>query len=77
MSKDILKIKNLNVEFPLFGGILQREVSKINAVKIPIKIMPQILSKKYALKIPQNLCIENPPKNFALKFPQKFLKNYA
>ena len=38
MSKDkktrnILKIKNLNVEFPLFGGILQREVASVHAVK--------------------------------------------
>ena len=30
---DILKIKNLNVEFPLFGGILQREISSVKAVK--------------------------------------------
>ena len=29
----ILSIKNLNVEFPIFGGILQKEVSKVNAVK--------------------------------------------
>ncbi len=28
----ILKIKNLNVEFPLFGGILNREVSHVHAV---------------------------------------------
>jgi ABC-type oligopeptide transport system ATPase subunit len=35
MAKDnnILKIKNLNVEFPLFGGIFQREVSAVHAVK--------------------------------------------
>ena len=33
MSKSILKIKNLNVEYPLFGGILQREVSCVHAVK--------------------------------------------
>tara|TARA_B100001142_G_C14333737_1_gene655109 strand:+ start:740 stop:1609 length:870 start_codon:yes stop_codon:yes gene_type:complete len=33
MSEPILKIKNLNVEFPLFGGILQREVSHVHAVK--------------------------------------------
>ena len=33
MSNHILKIKNLNVEFPLFGGILQREVSRVHAVK--------------------------------------------
>ncbi len=35
MSKknEILKINNLNVEFPLFGGILQREVSHVHAVK--------------------------------------------
>ena len=32
-STDILKIKNLNVEFPIFGGILQREVSAVHAVK--------------------------------------------
>lgn len=33
MSKPILKIKNLNVEYPLFGGILQREVNCVHAVK--------------------------------------------
>ena len=33
MSDPILKIKNLSVTFPLFGGILQREVAKVNAVK--------------------------------------------
>tara|TARA_B100001142_G_scaffold16348_1_gene15242 strand:+ start:3274 stop:4140 length:867 start_codon:yes stop_codon:yes gene_type:complete len=33
MSNPILKIKNLNVEYPLFGGILQREVSCVHAVK--------------------------------------------
>ena len=33
MPNPILKIKNLSVEFPLFGGILQREVAKVNAVK--------------------------------------------
>ena len=32
-EKNILKIRNLNVEFPLFGGILQREVSAVHAVK--------------------------------------------
>ena len=32
MSEIILQIKNLNVEFPVFGGILQREVSHIHAV---------------------------------------------
>ena len=32
-EKKILKIRNLNVEFPLFGGILQREVSAVHAVK--------------------------------------------
>ena len=32
-NKEILKINNLNVEFPLFGGILQREVSYVHAVK--------------------------------------------
>ena len=33
MSNPILKIRNLNVEYPLFGGILQREVSWVHAVK--------------------------------------------
>jgi len=33
MSNPILKIKNLSVEFPLCGGIFQREVAKVNAVK--------------------------------------------
>ena len=34
MSKkeEILKLNNLNVEFPLFGGILQREVNHVHAV---------------------------------------------
>ena len=32
-KKEILKIKNLNVEYPLFGGILQKEVSCVHAVK--------------------------------------------
>ena len=31
--KEILKIEKLNVEFPIFGGILQREVSHVHAVK--------------------------------------------
>ena len=33
MNSAILKIKNLNVEFPLFGGILLREKSFVHAVK--------------------------------------------
>ena len=33
INDPILKIKNLNVEFPLFGGILQREISAVHAVK--------------------------------------------
>ena len=34
MSKNkILKIKNLNVEFPIFGGIFQKEVAAVHAVK--------------------------------------------
>ena len=33
MDKPILKIKNLNVEYPLFGAILQREVNCVHAVK--------------------------------------------
>ena len=32
-NNEILKVKNLNVEFPIFGGILQREVSHVHAVK--------------------------------------------
>ena len=32
-KNEILRINNLNVEFPLFGGILQREVSHVHAVK--------------------------------------------
>ena len=32
-KEEILKLNNLNVEFPLFGGILQREVSHVHAVK--------------------------------------------
>ena len=32
-SNKILKIKKLNVEFPIFGGILQREVDHVHAVK--------------------------------------------
>ena len=32
MSDIILQLKNLNVEFPVFGGILQREVSHVHAV---------------------------------------------
>tara|TARA_Y100001970_G_C14152147_1_gene813344 strand:+ start:574 stop:1458 length:885 start_codon:yes stop_codon:yes gene_type:complete len=33
INNPILKIKDLNVEFPLFGGIFQREVSAVHAVK--------------------------------------------
>ena len=33
MSDSILKINNLNVQFPLFGGIFQREVGNVHAVK--------------------------------------------
>ena len=32
-KNEILRINNLNVEFPLFGGIFQREVSHVHAVK--------------------------------------------
>ena len=32
-SNHILDIQNLNVEFPIFGGILQREISCVHAVK--------------------------------------------
>ena len=31
-KEEILKLNNLNVEFPLFGGILQREVNHVHAV---------------------------------------------
>jgi len=33
MSDTILKIKDLNVEFPVFGGIFQKEISHVHAVK--------------------------------------------
>jgi len=33
ISEYILEIKNLNVEFPIFGGIIQHEVSNVHAVK--------------------------------------------
>ena len=32
-TNHILDIQNLNVEFPIFGGILQREISCVHAVK--------------------------------------------
>ena len=32
-SNHILEIKNLNVKFPIFGGIIQREISCVHAVK--------------------------------------------
>ena len=32
-KNSIINIKNLNVEFPIFGGIFQREVSAVHAVK--------------------------------------------
>jgi len=32
-KNNILKIKDLNVEFPIFGGIFQREISAVHAVK--------------------------------------------
>tara|TARA_Y100001970_G_scaffold111980_1_gene139746 strand:- start:1575 stop:2438 length:864 start_codon:yes stop_codon:yes gene_type:complete len=41
MSNPILKIKKLNVEFPLFGGILQREVAHVHAVKNLSMNIPQ------------------------------------
>ena len=41
MINKILSIKNLNVEFPIFGGILQKEVSKVNAVKNVSLDIPQ------------------------------------
>ena len=33
MSDTILQINDLNVEFPILGGIFQRETSKVHAVK--------------------------------------------
>ena len=32
-KNNILKIKDLNVEFPIFGGVFQREISAVHAVK--------------------------------------------
>jgi len=40
MRNIILQLKNLNVEFPVFGGILQREVSHVHAVnKVSMNIV--------------------------------------
>ena len=33
MNETILQINDLNVEFPILGGIFQRENSKVHAVK--------------------------------------------
>ena len=33
MEEQILKVKNLVVDFPIFGGIMQREVDSVHAVK--------------------------------------------
>ena len=43
MSDIILQLKNLNVEFPVFGGIFQREVSHVHAVN---NVSMDILSGK-------------------------------
>ena len=32
-EKNILKIKNLDVQFPIFGGVLNREIDHVHAVK--------------------------------------------
>ena len=32
-AENIIEIRNLNVEFPIFGGVFQREVSCVHAVK--------------------------------------------
>ena len=66
----ILSIKNLNVEFPIFGGILQKEVSNVNAVKnvcldIPrgetIGIVGESGSGKSVTSMSINRLIPNPP----------------
>ena len=47
-SNYILEIKDLNVEFPIFGGILQREVSSVHAVKnfnLQVKLLSLISIK--------------------------------
>ena len=31
--KSILKIKNLSVDFPIFGGLLQKKVDAVHAVR--------------------------------------------
>ena len=33
MEKQILKVKDLLVDFPIFGGIMQRQIDSVNAVK--------------------------------------------
>ena len=32
-NKSILKINNLSVDFPVFGGIFQRKIDAVHAVK--------------------------------------------
>ena len=55
MSKSILKIKNLNVEFPLFGGILQREVTSVHAVKNLSMNIPKVVGFKLLGKLKEGI----------------------
>ena len=32
-QKTILKVKDLKVDFPVFGGILQKQISSVHAVR--------------------------------------------
>ena len=32
-QKTILKVNNLSVDFPIFGGVFQRQIAAVHAVK--------------------------------------------
>ena len=67
---NILEINNLNVEFPIFGGIIQREISSVHAVKNlnlnvangeTIAIVGESGSGKSVTSLSINRLIPNPP----------------
>ena len=69
-KETILKLDKLNVEFPLFGGILQREVNHVHAVKDvsfevkqgeTIGIVGESGSGKSVTSLSINRLIPNPP----------------
>ena len=70
MSDVMLRLNNLNVEFPVFGGIFQREVSHVHAVNnvtLDIKygqtigIVGESGSGKSVTALSINRLIPNPP----------------